>query len=237
MKHRPRVNSKIFRVVNDIVVSSERSLVGATLQPVESNMIDPGDAKELIDEAIERAETERSGVENAERSDERRFRDRVSLLVGLLAVSLAIVHMAAAGAARESLLRGIEASDSFNYMQAKIVREAIAKTAARSTAASEADRRAWTAEAKRLRDPDNAGHGIGQLQKAGEEQRRDGRRAAIAGEGYELGETALQLSIVLLSIALIARSRWIVGGAAFLAVIGVATALATAAGLTLSWAM
>lgn len=200
-------------------------------------MIDPGDAKELIDEAIERAETERSAVEIAERSDERRFRDRVSLLVGLLAVSLAIVHMAAAGAARESLLRGIEASDTFNYMQAKIVREAIAKIAARSTAASEADRRAWTAEAKRLRDPDNAGHGIGQLQKAGEEQRRDGRRAAIAGEGYELGETALQLSIVLLSIALIAQSRWIVGGAAILAVLGMAIAIATAAGLTLPWAM
>jgi hypothetical protein len=199
-------------------------------------MIDPGDAKELVDEAIERAETERSAADNGERSDERRFRDRVSLLVGLLAVSLAIVHMAAAGAARESLLRGIEASDTFNYMQAKIVREAIAKTAARSTAASEADRRAWTAEAKRLRDPDNAGHGIGQLQKAGEEQRRDGRRAAIAGEGYELGETALQLSIVLLSIALIARSRWIVGGATILAVLGIAIAIATAAGLTLPWA-
>ncbi len=198
-------------------------------------MIDPGDAKELIDEAIERAETERSVVANAERSDERRFRDRVSLLVGLLAVSLAIVHMAAAGAARESLLHGIEASDTFNYMQAKIVREAIAKTAARSTAASQADRHTWTAEAKRLRDPDNAGHGIGQLQKAGEEQRRDSRRAAIAGEGYELGETALQLSIVLLSIALIARSRWIVGGAATLAVVGIAIATATAAGLTPPW--
>ena len=206
------------------------------MQPVESNMIDPGDAKELIDEAIERAETERSAVENAERSDERRFRDRVSLLVGLLAVSLAIVHMAAAGAARESLLRGIEASDTFNYMQAKIVREAIAKAAARSAAASETDRRAWAAEAKRLRDPDNAGHGIGQLQKAGEEQRSDGRRAAISGEGYELGETALQLSIVLLSIALIARSRWIVGGAAILAALGIALAIATAAGLILPWA-
>jgi hypothetical protein len=199
-------------------------------------MIEPADAKELIDEAIERAETERSAVENAVRSDERRFRDRVSLLVGLFAVSLAIVHMAAAGAARESLLRGIEASDTFNYMQAKIVREAIAKTAAGSTSASDADRRAWAAEAKRLRAPDNAGHGVGQLQKAGEEQRRDGRRAAIASEEYELGETALQLSIVLLSIALIARSRWIVGGAAILATLGITVAIMTAAGLTLPWA-
>ena len=203
---------------------------------VDNYMIDPSDAKELIDEAIERAETERSAVESVGRSAERQFRDRLSLLVGLLAVSLAIVHMAAAGAARESLLRGIEASDTFSYMQAKIVREAIAKTAARSTAASEADRMAWDAEARRLRSPDSAGHGIVQLQQTGEAQRRAGKRAAVAGEGYELGETALQLAIVLLSIALIAQSRAIVWGATLLAAFGTAIALATAAGLTLPWA-
>lgn len=199
-------------------------------------MVEAVDAKELIDEAIERSEAGRSEAEAGERSAERRFRDRVSLLVGVLAVSLAIVHMAAAGAARESLLRGIEASDTFNYMQAKIVREAIAKTAARSPGATDADRQSWEAEARRLRGPDKASHGIGQLQVTGEEQRRSGQRAATAGEGYELGETALQLSIVLLSIALVARSWAIVGGAAIFATAGIAIALITAAGLSLPWA-
>lgn len=195
-------------------------------------MVEAADAKELIDDAIERAEADRDVGERAERATERAFRDRVSLLVGGFAVSLAVIHMAAAGSARESLLKGIEASDTFAYMQSKIVRETVLKTAAQGGGAP-ADRRDWAAEAARLRAPDKAGHGIRQLQAKGDALREEGGHAARAGEGYELGETALQLAIVLLSIALIARSRPIVFGAACLAVIGVATAIATALGIAL----
>ncbi|TPG49668.1 DUF4337 family protein [Sphingomonas glacialis] len=198
-------------------------------------MVEAADAKELIDDAIERAEAERDAGERAERATERAFRDRVSLMVGGFAVSLAVIHMAAAGTARESLLKGIEASDTFAYMQAKIVRETVLKTAAQGGGGAPADRRDWSAEAARLRAPDTAGHGIGQLQAKGDALREEGTHAARAGEGYELGETALQLAIVLLSIALIARSRPIVVGAAGLAVVGVATAIATALGVTLPW--
>lgn len=198
-------------------------------------MVEAVDAKELIDDAIERAEAERDAGERVERAAERSFRDRVSLMVGGFAVSLAVIHMAAAGSARESLLKGIEASDTFAYMQAKIVRETVLKTAAHGVGGAPADRRDWAAEAARLRAPDAAGHGIGQLQVKGDALRAEGAHAARAGEGYELGETALQLAIVLLSIALIARSRPIVFGAACLAAIGVATAIATAFGVTLPW--
>lgn len=195
--------------------------------------MEPADAKDLIDEAIERVE-ERQGAEaRAEQEQERRFRDRVSLMVGGFAVALAVVHMAAAGAQRESLLKGIEASDTFAYMQAKIVRETVLKTAAAETGAAAADREAWHKEAVRLRRPDAAGHGIGQLQADGTRQRAEGERAAQNGEGYELGETALQMSIVLLSIAMVARSRWIAIGAAVVAGLGVAAAIATSAGVAL----
>lgn len=196
-------------------------------------MVEATDAKDLIDDAIERAEAERDVEARAEHAAERRFRDRVSLLVGGFAVSLAVVHMAAASDARESLLKGIEASDTFAYMQAKIVRETVLTTAAGDTSAAAPDRTQWAAEAKRLRKPDKAGHGIGQLQTKGDDLRRDGVRAAHAGEGYELGETALQLAIVLLSIALVARSRPIVFGACALAVAGIVVALCTAIGFTL----
>lgn len=199
-------------------------------------MVEATDAKDLIDEAIERAESQRDGTEAAERVQERRFRDRVSLLVGVFAVSLAVVHMAAAGAQRNSLLRGIEASDTFAYMQAKIVRETVLKTAAATPGDSATDRATWAAEAKHLRAPDKAGHGIGQLQVQGTEQREAGTKAAEAGEAYELGETALQLGIVLLSIALVARSRPIVWGATVLAVLGIAVAAMTFFGVTLPWA-
>ncbi len=195
-------------------------------------MVEPADAKELIDAAIERAESERDGVDAAERTIEKRFRDRVSLLVGIAAVTLAIIHMAAAGAARESVLRGIEASDTFTYMQAKIVRETIAKVAAQSSAIDPANRAEWASEAQRLRAADTKGHGISQLEASGKIERAEGQRAAHAGEGYELGETALQMAIVLLSIALVARSRVIVGGAFLLGLLGAAAALATAMGVT-----
>ncbi len=198
-------------------------------------MLDAEDARELIDEAIERAESDRAVAESGERQAERRFRDRVSLLVATFAVALAVVHMAAAGAARESLLKGIAASDTFAYMQAKIVRESVFRTAARASSATAADRAAWAAEAQRLRAPDAAGHGIGQLEARGAALRAEGNVAATAGEGYELGETALQISIVLLSIALIATSYRIVIGAALLAGTGIAVAAVTAAGIALPW--
>ena len=195
-------------------------------------MVEPADAKDLIDEAIERAEDEREGAEGAARAAEKRLRDRVSLMVGVCAVLLAVIHMAAAGAARESLLRGIEASDTFNYMQAKIVREAVAKVAAQSGALSPTDRAGWAAEAARLRTPDAKGHAIQQLEAAGARERAAGEAAAHNVEGYELGETALQMAIVLLSIALVARSRAIVGGALLLALAGTLSALATLAGVS-----
>ena len=185
------------------------------------------DAKEMIEEAIERVDEKNEAAEKIEKAKERAFRDRVALMVGGFAVALAVVHMAAAGAQRESLLKGIEASDSFAYMQAKIVRETVLKTAAASSGASEADKKTWTDEAIRLRAPDAAGHGIGQLQEQGTQQREEGSKAAVSGEAYELGETALQLAIVLLSIALVARSFWIAGAATIFASTGIAIAVAT----------
>ncbi len=195
--------------------------------------MEAADAKDLIDEAVERAEEKNETTEKLERAKERVFRDRVSLMVGGFAVVLAIVHMAAAGAQRESLLKGIEASDSFAYMQAKIVRETVLKTAAASAGATETDKKTWADEAARLRAPDDAGHGIGQLQEQGTKQREEGGKAALNGEAYELGETALQLAIVLLSIALVARSFWIASAATIFAGAGIALAVATHFGVNL----
>ena len=43
-------------------------------------VVEATDAKDMTDEAIERAEDQRTAAETAERIVERRFRDRVSLL-------------------------------------------------------------------------------------------------------------------------------------------------------------
>jgi hypothetical protein len=190
--------------------------------------MDPADPKELIEEAIERAEERQEAHDAVTHAGEKRFRNRVSMLVGLFAVLLAFIHVAAAGNQRASITTNIEASDDFAYMQAKIIRETIAKTAARNPALPAADREDLQAEAKHLRTPDKAGHAIPQLQKAGEDAREESRTLAERGERYEYGETALQVGIVLLSIALIAQSWAIVAGAGLLAGLGVLAALGTA---------
>jgi hypothetical protein len=190
-------------------------------------MVEPADAKELIDEAIEKAEE----AEKSERAIEKRFRNRVSILVGIFAVLLAIVHVEAASSARESLLKTVQASDTYNYMQAKIIREAVFKTAAQEPSLEPAARAELLKEAARQRNPDKAGHGIAQLQPQADKLRDEGETASQRSEWYELAETAMQVAIVLLSIALVARSWAIVAGAASLAGVGVILALATAAGL------
>src|SRR5579864_1909019 len=190
-------------------------------------MVEPEDAKELIEEALEEAEK----VDRAERAIEKRFRDRVSILVGTFAVLLAIIHVAAAGNAREGVLKTIEASDTYNYMQAKIIREAISKTAAQAPSLTPSVKADMLKEAAKLRNPDKAGHGISQLQIEADRLREEGELASKKGEWYEFAETAMQVAIVLLSIALVARSWAIVTGAAGLAGLGVLLATATAAGL------
>ena len=190
-------------------------------------MVEPAEAKELIEEAIEEAEK----ADRAERAVEKRFRDRVSVLVGVFALLLAVIHVAAAGNARDGVLKTIEASDTYNYMQAKIIREAILKTAAQEPSLSAAAKAAMLKDAAKLRNPDKAGHGITQLQPQADRLRDEGELASEKGEWYELAETAMQVAIVLLSIALVARSWAIVAGAASLAGVGALLALTTALGL------
>ncbi len=191
--------------------------------------MEPADAKELIDEAIE--ESERS--DKAEQALEKKFRNRVSVLVGLFAVLLAVIHVEAAGSARESVLKTVEASDNYAYMEAKIIRETVVKTAAENPALDAEARTNILKEASRLRNPDPAGHGIAQLQTKADDLRKEGELSSKKGEWYELAETAMQVAIVLLSIALVARSRSIVAGAVSLAALGVLLSLAAASGIIL----
>ena len=189
--------------------------------------MEAAEAKELIEEAIE--ETEKA--DRADRAEEKRFRVRVSILVGLFALLLAVIHVAAAENAREGVLKTIEASDTYNYMQAKIIREAVLKTAAQQPALDPKAKTSLLKDAARLRLPDKAGHGISQLQPQADRLRDDGELASKKGEMYEFAETALQVAIVLLSIALVARSWAIVAGAGALAGVGALLALVTVAGL------
>lgn len=184
-------------------------------------MLEATEAKELVDEAVERFEER----EAEEAHGERRFRDRLSLLVGLFAVLLAVVHLIGAGYLRENVVDTIRASDTYNYMQAKNIRQTVLQTGA-ATAPPEM-RSQMLAQAAALGEPDSKGHGIGQLRAAADGLTRDGLRAGELGERYEWAETALQMAIVLLSIAMIASSRLVAAGACLVAAGGIAVAVAT----------
>ena len=64
-------------------------------------------------------------------------------------------------------------------------------------------------------------------------QRQISTQKAIASEGYEFGETALQVAIVMLSIAMITASSRMMWTACLLAGAGVVLALLTAVGVPL----
>ena len=184
-------------------------------------MLEASEANELIDEAIERVEEREAKAVR----EERKFRDRLSLLVGIFAVCLAVVHLVGAGLLRENVVQTIRASDAYNYMQAKKVRQVVLQVGAVSAPAAERDK--LLAQAHALDLPDAKGHGIGQLQEAADELSADGIRAGKVGERYEWAETALQMAIVLLSIAMIASSRMIALGACVIATSAIALAAAT----------
>lgn len=188
-------------------------------------MLEASEANELIDEAIERA----GEKEAAEARAERRFRDRLSLLVGVFAVLLSIVHLVGAGLLRENVVATIRASDTYNYMQAKKIRQTVLQVGALSAPAAERDR--LMSEAAALGRPDARGHGIAQLQQAADDLTAQGERAGAAGEHYEWAETALQMAIVLLSIAMVASSRAVAAGACLVAGGGLVLAIATYAHL------
>lgn len=184
-------------------------------------MLEASEAKDLIDEAVERAE----GHVGEVAAGERRFRETLSLLVGVFAVMLAIIHVIGAGLVRANIVDTIQASDTYNYMQAKKLRQEVLTVGA--VTAPTADRTRMIDEARKLALPDAKGHGIGQLQERADKLAEAGVRAGEDGEHYEWAETALQMAIVLLSIAMIAGSRWVAADATFMACAGLTLAIAT----------
>lgn len=184
-------------------------------------MLEASEARELIEETVERTEQHDAAVATRERT----FRERLSLLVGIFAVMLAVVHVIGAGKVRENIVDTIRASDTYNYMQAKRLRQEILRTAARTAPLSQ--QVALVADADALEKPDAKGHGIGQLQASADHLSETGIRAGEQGERFEWAETALQMAIVLISIAMIASSRGIAVGAVGLGLGGVIIAAMT----------
>jgi hypothetical protein len=173
-------------------------------------------------------------------------RDRwIGVYIGVLAVILAVCSLGGGNAAKDATLKNIEASNTWNFFQAKNLRRHVLRTqvdelelvALANAALTPEARAAIQAKIANYRDEDRkltsdpkSGEGLDELFQRGKalEVARD---IALRKDPYfDYGQALLQIAIVLASVAIIS------GGAAVLiasAVMGLAGAAITLNGFLL----
>jgi hypothetical protein len=182
--------------------------------------MDTTDAADLIrDIKADRAEQESSD----------RFRDRAALLIALLAAILAIGGLGGGNATDDLIGFNIRAADAWSFFQAKNARQTIYEVAANDIEAALADpalpaarRAAMTERLADYRrtieryenepDPERpndplAGEGKRQLLARAQSFEAERDRASAQDSNFDLAEVALQLALVLGSVAILALNR------------------------------
>jgi hypothetical protein len=195
--------------------------------------MDSTDAADLIAEIHE---------ERAEHEAGDKFRNRAALLIAFLAAVLAIAGLGGGNATDDMVGKNIKASDSWAFYQAKNARQTMYELAAdeieESLAAGGLGPEARAAAEKRLADyratiarydsePDPAApndplKGDGKKELMAQAKAFEaGREAASArDDNFDLAEVALQLALVLGSVAILAVNRWILLMSGVLGAIG-----------------
>jgi Domain of unknown function (DUF4337) len=167
-------------------------------------------------------------AEQAEEAAERRedFGRRAAVVVSVLAALLAIASLAGSRASTEAILAQAKASDAYNEYQANSLKRHINLDDAallRIMAVGTAAEPLATKQAAALEQAVNEKYQPNQdelLPKAQDlEHERD--LAEARHRGFQTAEAAFQLGIVLSSISIVARTRWLLLAGAGLGVIGV----------------
>ena len=177
--------------------------------------------------------------EAAESAVEAKEKDRtVALIIAILALLLALAEAGAKKAEHLSMEKNIEASDLFNFYQAKRIRSTVAETAAQTLEAQRAaltDPKAQEAFEQQIgdlkasvarfeKDPKNPEDSLEALQERGNAALEVRELANRRLEHYELGSGLAQIAIVLASAAIITGITLLVWFSAVLGLIGVALA-------------
>ena len=195
--------------------------------------MDSTDAADLIAELHD---------EKAEHEEENRFRNRAALLIGVLAAVLAIGGLGGGNATDDMIGNNIKASDSWAFYQAKNVRQTLyeigidqlkttlldEKLSGGARAATEARITEYEATVRRYEsEPDphspgdpTAGEGKKEIKARAAAYEAQFEQASSRDNNFDLAEVALQLALVLGSIAILAGNRWILGLSAALGTIG-----------------
>lgn len=205
--------------------------------------MDSADAADLISEIRE---------ERAENEAETGFRNRAALLIATFAMLLAVGSLGGGNVAEDMVHANIKASDTWAFYQAKNVRQTAYRLAAdelklqaASPALSPETRAAVQGNIDKYEqtiaryddEPDAAapadslrGEGKKQLSARARAYERDRERAGEQDSNFDYAEVALQLALVLGSVAILSLSRPILYMAMGLGVVG---AILTANGFLL----
>src|SRR5687768_1635588 len=191
------------------------------------------DAAELISEIRE----DRASAEAGDK-----FRNRAALLIAVMAMLLAVGSLGGGNVAEDMIHNNIKASDTWAFFQAKNVRQTQYRLAADALATRladpalsagarselEANLRTYRETIARYDDePDPAaprdtlrGEGKKQLAARARSYERARDRASDQDTNFDLSEVALQLAIVLGSVAILALSRMVLTLSLGLGVVG-----------------
>ena len=199
--------------------------------------MDTTDAAELIAEISE---------ERAEHAEEERFNRGAALLIATMAAVLAIGGLGGGNATDDMIISNIRASDTWAFYQAKNIRQTIYELEAAELksrpvpdVARIADYEATIARYDDEPDPEEPGdplRGEGKKQLMAQAQAHEAARdvAVAKDDNFDLAEVALQLALVLGSVAILAKNRAILIGSGALGAIG---ALLTLNGFLLLFAL
>lgn len=205
--------------------------------------MDSSEAAELIAELHE---------EKAEAEENERFRNRAALLIAFLAAILAIGGLGGGNATDDYIDYNIRANDAWAFFQAKNMRQTLYEISADEVETALgapgldparrarlegllADYRATVARYESEPDPaapgdPTAGEGKRELLARARALEAERDRASAQDASFDLAEVALQLALVLGSVAILALSRpTLIASAA----LGLAGALLTANGFLL----
>lgn len=192
--------------------------------------MDSSEAAELIAELHE---------EKAEAEQNERFRNGAALLIAFLAAILAIGGLGGGNATDDYIDYNIRANDTWAFFQAKNMRQTLYEVAADEVEAEIAAAGAATpAQQARLdeyratvarydSEPDpqaphdiTRGEGKRELRARAEMLEAERDRAAVRDANFDLAEVALQIALVLGSVAILALSKPVLILSGLLGVIG-----------------
>jgi hypothetical protein len=166
---------------------------------------------------------------------------KIALLISVIALFLAISEMLGKSAQTEAISLNIKASDTWNFFQAKTVRQTTLRTAAEAMAIEIAARpdeafktamtkqvEAWRATVARYESDPKEKDGRKELRAQAEQYERDRDKYLARYHNYEFASAIYQIGIVLASAAVITGMVALVYGAVGVGMIGL---IATGLGL------